>query len=161
MGPVRMNKRLRSIAEEYSLDSEPRADFRLRFALQCVGRIRPLLEMSEVVELLDLGMSYPDQCSLAEVQEAASAAANFAHSHPGSKSIDGAGHAAVSATFAVARALAADAWNAAEYAAYALAYSYGASTVTDPSAFEAEYDWQCQLLEGMIRQMRLLPTESK
>jgi len=65
--------------------------------------------------------------------------------------MDGSGHAAVSATYAVANALAGRALETADYAAYAVVYDYGAYAVSDPSAFEAEFEWQVAALEGLSR----------
>lgn len=62
--------------------------------------------------------------------------------HRGSNSIDGSAHAAVSATYAVANALAGRALEATSYAAYASVYSYSGYAVTEPAAFEDEFAWQ-------------------
>ena len=70
--------------------------------------------------------------------------AKAANSHRGSNSIDGTAHAAVSATYAVANALAGRALDAASYAAYATVYAYGGYAVNDPQSFEAEFAWQVE-----------------
>ena len=61
----------------------------------------------------------------------------------------GLAHAAVSATYAVANALAGRALDAASYAAYASVYAYGGYAVNDPSAFESEFDWQVRTLREL------------
>jgi hypothetical protein len=57
----------------------------------------------------------------------------------------------VSATHAVADALAGRALDAASYAAYAAVYAYSGSAVTDPSAFDQEFRWQVGELERLSR----------
>ena len=69
-----------------------------------------------------------------------------ASGHRGSNSIDGSAHAAVSATYAVANAVAGRALEAASYAAYASVYAYGGYAVTDRASFEPEFAWQVQEL---------------
>ena len=79
--------------------------------------------------------------------------ANLANKHQGSESIDGCGHAAVSATYAIANALAGKACQAAEYAAYAVVYGRGGSgAVADRESFEPEFQWQVACLSSMVNQ---------
>lgn len=61
----------------------------------------------------------------AELERYADEASHLASRHPGSQSTDRCGHAAVSATYAVANALAVTAGVAADYAAYAIVYGEG------------------------------------
>jgi hypothetical protein len=69
------------------------------------------------------------------------------HHHPGSRSLDGSGHAAVSASYAVANALAGKALQAADYAAYAAVYGGGGyGAVADRASFEPEFAWQVDCL---------------
>ena len=76
--------------------------------------------------------------------------AAIANSHRGSSSIDGSAHAAVSATYAVARPLPASARSFAGYAAGdGSVDAYGGYAVNDPSAFEAEHTWQIQTLRDL------------
>ena len=77
--------------------------------------------------------------------------AEVAASHPGSRSIDGTAHAAVSATYAVYQAVAGRALQAAEYAAYATVYAYGAYAITDPDAFAEEFAWQVSAFKGLLQ----------
>jgi hypothetical protein len=78
---------------------------------------------------------------------AAAEAARLANSHSGSRSIDGCGHAAVSAAYAVANALAGKALAAADYAAYAAVYGQGGyGAVADLESFAPEHAWQVRCL---------------
>ena len=56
----------------------------------------------------------------------------------------------MSATYAVANALAGRALEAASYAAYATVYAYGGYAVQDLSAFEPEHQWQVQALQRLL-----------
>ena len=65
--------------------------------------------------------------------------------------LDGVGHAAVSATYACAKAMEGKARQTAEYAAYAMVYGEGGYGATsDPSAFEPEYKWQAAKLRELL-----------
>jgi hypothetical protein len=85
----------------------------------------------------------------AALSSAAAEAAQSANSHRGSNSIDGSAHAAVSATYAVANALAGKALEAAGYSAYATVYAYGGYAIDDRSAFEPECAWQVDELRRL------------
>jgi hypothetical protein len=124
---------------------------RLAFGFACASRVRHLLENPQVERRLDLlGEHLAGLRPLADVQRAALEAAALATAHPGSASIDGCGHAAVSASYAVAQALAGKAMQAAEYAAYAAVYGQGGyGAVSDPASFELEHAWQCQCLQAL------------
>jgi len=68
------------------------------------------------------------------------------------QSIDGCGHAAVSATYAVAKALAGRAREAADYAAYATVYAQGgAPAVAERESFATEFAWQAERLAALAR----------
>ena len=85
---------------------------------------------------------------------AATESAELANRHQGSKSLDGVGHAAVSASYAVANALAGKALQAADYAAYAAVYgSGGYSAVRDPDSFVPEKAWQIGRLHSVAREL--------
>ncbi len=119
---------------------------RWRFAATLVARIRHLLEQDAVracAQVLDDFVA--GRVERAALEAAASEAAILATAHHGSVSIDGTAHAAVSATHAVARARAGKVLEAADYAAYAMVYSYSCSAVTDPSAYADEYRWQVEV----------------
>ena len=82
----------------------------------------------------------------------------MANRHRGSNSIDGSAHAAVSATYALANALAGRALEAASYAAYAAIYAYGGYAVNEPSAFEPEFQWQLVQLRQLVSSSTNPPT---
>ena len=80
---------------------------KLAFAHECVERVRHLLEDETVARCLDtLGDYVKGQVDRGTLDRAASEAATLANQHQGSRSLDGVGHAAVSASYAVANALA-------------------------------------------------------
>jgi hypothetical protein len=87
--------------------------------------------------------------SPAELEATRDELQRVANSHRGSPSLDGAAHAAVSATYALANALAGRALEAASYAAYASVYAYGGYAVSDASAFEPEHAWQADELRRL------------
>lgn len=128
------------------------AALRLRFGLACARRVERLLEdpavedcLREFAARLDAGA---DEAALAPLAERAGGLANR---HPGSRSLDGVGHAAVSATYACAKAIAGRARQAAAYAAYAAVYGdggYGATT--QPEAFLPEHEWQAAQLRALL-----------
>jgi len=117
---------------------------RQAFALACVERVAHLLEDPAVAQCLDVLRAYErGEASRATLDEASTRAAALANAHPGSRSIDGVGHAAVSASYAVASALAGRAQQAADYAAYAAVYAGGGyGAVADRASFAPERDWQ-------------------
>lgn len=145
-----MNPQLDALAGSLRLMDEDRSGLRLAFALACARRVRHLLEDERALRAVDALQAYVegrlDEQALAAARQEVDAAAR---SHPGSKSIDGTAHAAVSATNAVARALAGKALEAASYAAYATVYAYSGSAVLDPSAFEDEFRWQVEELRRL------------
>lgn len=124
---------------------------RFAFACECAERVRHLLEDDAVVRCLDTLTAYVrGQASRIALDEAAQQAAALANSHQGSRSLDGAGHAAVSASYAVANALAGRSLQAADYAAYAAVYgSGGYGAVSDPASFAPEKAWQLARLEQL------------
>jgi len=127
------------------------AALRMAFAHACVERVRHLLEDESVVRCLDtLAAHVLEPSDPALLADAASEAAKRANQHQGSRSLDGVGHAAVSASYAVANALAGRALPAADYAAYAAVYSSGGyGAVTDPDSFVPERAWQCATLQRL------------
>jgi hypothetical protein len=146
-----MNHALQQLAFAHALASEDNRKLRLRFGLACANRVRHLLEDSRAVGLLDvLQNSVADDRDDAALHAAASEAALVASGHRGSASIDGSKHSAVSATYAVANALAGRALHAAEYAAYSTVYGYGSYAVSDPDSFAPEYAWQVMTLQQLL-----------
>ena len=140
-----MNEALAKLAEGAGLSEQRGEALRYAFAYACANRVRHLLEQPRAVACLDVLRDFVDgRASMAQLQAAASEAAQVATRHQGSPSIDGTDHAAVSATFTVAKAVAGQALEAASYAAYAIVYAYGRYAVNDPSAFEPEFAWQVQ-----------------
>ena len=146
----RMNRTLAKLAGEIGLCEPEKSPLRLAFALACVSRVRHLLEEPRAVECLAVLRDFVDgQADAKQLESAAQEIAQIAASHRGSSSIDGSAHAAVSATHAVANALAGRALEAADYAAYATVYAYGGYAVSDPESFEPEYAWQVEELRNI------------
>lgn len=143
-----MNRELDRLATDLALDDAAQERLRLAFAHECVARVRHLLEDPRVVAALDgLGAYLQGTLSREQLAALAEDAERLANRHPGSKSIDGCGHAAVSATYAVAKALAGRAREAADYAAYAGVYAQGGSAaVAQRESFDAEFGWQVRCL---------------
>jgi hypothetical protein len=123
--------------------ADPEA-LRLAFAHGCVERVRYLLEDPEVIQCLDaLGAYVNGKLGKLALIRSAEQAAALANRHQGSRSLDGVGHAAVSASYAIANALAGRAVQAADYAAYAAVYgSGGYGATSDPDSFAPEKTWQ-------------------
>lgn len=143
-----MHPELQKIAAE--LGSSARHDaLALRFGLACVEDVAGNLESDEVIGVLKrfracLANFGPE--ARVELQDLAATMASLAASHPGSKSIDGTRHAAVSATYALAKAVSGQAIEAAAYAAYSCVYGYGGYAVSDPEAFTEVHSKQLDRL---------------
>jgi len=138
-----LNEALHAAAAAAGLDEPAQEKLRLSFGLACTQRVAHLLEDPRATEALAVLREYLEgRATRAMLDEARVRMESVARSHPGSRSLDGAAHAAVSATYAVANALAGRALDAASYAAYAAVYAYGGYAVSDPSAFEGEFQWQ-------------------
>ncbi len=146
-----MNASLESLAKQLDLDAVDHERLRLAFGRACALRVEHLLEEQEAVDCLaSLGRYLDGAISHEQLAQAAAEAARLANRHQGSTSIDGCGHAAVSATYAVACALAGKALRAAEYAAYAAVYGQGGyGAVSDPESFKVEFAWQTGCLESL------------
>nr|WP_259372045.1 hypothetical protein [Caldimonas mangrovi] len=136
------------MAAELRLDAPGGEPLRLAFGYACVLRVQHLLEEADVVACLrGLGAYLDGTLDRAGLDWLAAEAARLANQHRGSRSIDGCGHAAVSASYAVANALAGKALQAADYAAYAVVYGQGGyGAVAEPQAFEPEFAWQVDCL---------------
>jgi len=139
-----MNDALDQLASRIGLADPANEGLRLAFGHACVSRVRHLLEEPDVVQCLDvLGQFVDGRAGRDALEVARAAAVRLANSHRGSASIDGCGHAAVSASYAVANALQGKALEAASYAAYATVYAQGGSAaVADRTSFEPEFAWQ-------------------
>jgi hypothetical protein len=147
-----MNKALHELALNVGLDAPEQQMLRWRFGLACATRVEHLLEAPRAIACLaSLREFVAGTLDAASLGKATQEIAHIANSHQGSNSIDGAGHAAVSATYAVANALAGKALDAAGYAAYAAVYAYGGYALGDPAAFEEEFDWQVSQLRLLAR----------
>lgn len=147
-----MNDELRQLAARHSLASDDKKSLRLRFGLACANRVRHLLEDPRAVELLDVLQAFVDgHSNESALQAAAIEAAHVASHHRGSTSIDGTKHSAVSATYAVANALAGKALEAADYAAYSTVYGYGSYAVNDPDSFAPEHAWQLETFTRLLQ----------
>ena len=147
-----MNHALSQLADDLGLEQPQHEALRFAFARACVSRVGHLLEDPRASACLAVLEDFVHgRADAAALAAAAQEAAAVARSHRGSNSIDGSAHAAVSATHAVARALAGNALDAANYAAYAAVYAYGGYAVKDPAAFEPEFEWQVQQLRRLAR----------
>lgn len=146
-----MNASLERLAKQLDLDAKRNERLRLAFGHACALRVEHLLEEQEVVDCLAILGRYLDGAiGHEQLQQVCTQASHLANRHQGSKSIDGCGHAAVSATYAVASALAGKALRAAEYAAYAAVYGQGGyGAVSDPESFEPEFAWQAECLASL------------
>ncbi len=146
-----MNEALDRLARTLDLDAPANEHLRLAFGHACVRRVEHLLEEPAVLDCLHgLGRYLQGSISPAAFAELAAQAARLANQHQGSRSIDGCGHAAVSATYAVANALAGKARQAAQYAAYAMVYGQGGyAAVAERESFQPEFDWQTACLASL------------
>ena len=146
-----MNHALDRLAQELDLANERNERVRLEFGHACVLRVRHLIEESEVERCVgELGAYLAGTASREQLRAIAAKAASLANHHQGSKSIDGCGHAAVSATYAVAKALEGKALEAASYAAYAVVYAQGGyAAVAERESFEPEFAWQVRTLTDL------------
>lgn len=146
-----MNAELEKLALEVGLSQPGNEAMRLAFAHACVARIGHLLEQPEVIACLHaLGEYLEGKLDVAGFRQAQHEADRLANRHRGSKSIDGCGHAAVSASYAVANALNGRALQAASYAAYASVYAEGGyAAVGDREAFAPTFAWQVETLRAI------------
>ena len=145
-----MNPELETLAREVGLEEAGQRRLRLAFGHACAMRVSQHLENAEAISgLADFGrylnheIGEPAFAALAERMQ------RVAQQHGGSRSLDGSQHAAVSATYALAKAMAGKALEAAAYAAYSRVYGYGGYAVNDPDAFADEFKAQVQLLREL------------
>ena len=146
-----MNSELDRLAAALNLSAPESKELALKFSFACVKRVEHLLEDPEVVACLEVLERYVNGNATSEsLLPAAQEAALLANRHRGSKSIDGCGHAAVSASYGVAKAVAGKALEAAQYSAYALVYASGGyAAVADRDSFQPENGWQVKCLKLM------------
>jgi hypothetical protein len=148
-----MNEALERLARTIRLELPANERLRLEFGCACALRVQHLLEEPAVAGCLAaLERFLHGDLDRPGLETAAQEAARLANQHQGSRSIDGCGHAAVSATYAVANALAGKALQAADYAAYAIVYAQGGSgAVADRESFEPEFQWQVSCLASLVK----------
>ena len=158
-----MNQVLESLAASINLAAPGHERLGMAFSHACVGRVQHLLDENAVQDCLAvLGRFLEGSAGRAELDQATQDAARLANGHRGSKSIDGCGHAAVSATYAVARALAGKPIDAASYAAYAAVYAQGGyAAVAERESFEPEHAWQVAALEALARSQPMREAETR
>ena len=146
-----MNFALERLAKELAISDQANERMRFEFGYSCAQRVQHLLEQPEVEQcLLGLGEFLAGAIDREHLSALAIEAARLANHHHGSKSIDGCGHAAVSATYAVAKAVEGKALEAASYAAYATVYAQGGSAaVAERESFEPEFEWQLRSLAAL------------
>ena len=139
-----MNHALDHLAAELALAAPANERLLLEFGYACARRVEHLLEEPEVAECLrGFGAHLAGAGDRARLGRLALEAARLANHHQGSRSIDGCGHAAVSASYAVAKAIDGKALEAASYAAYAAVYAQGGSAaVAERESFQPEFEWQ-------------------
>jgi hypothetical protein len=142
-----MHPDLKLISDELEKSPIP---VQLRFALKCVEEVESNLEDDTAIAALEkfrnLITSQAEDVQK-QLQELAKQLNSLASSHQGSKSIDGTRHAAVSATYALARAANQKPVDAAAYAAYSVVYGYGGYAVNDPDAFAEVHHRQLNYLK--------------
>ena len=147
-----MNTALERLAADVGLGHPENEGLRLAYGHLCVSRIEHLLEEAEVIECLQVfGDFLGGKVESSTFKRAQQEAERLANQHRGSKSIDGCGHAAVSASYAVAKAINGKAIEAASYAAYALVYADGGyGAVANREAFEPLFAWQVNALSALM-----------
>ena len=146
-----MNAELTQLASTLRLAAPESRELALKFSLACALRVEHLLEEPEVIGCLRVLERYVNGEANPEcLAKAAQQAALLANRHRGSQSIDGCGHAAVSASYGVSKAVAGRALDAAQYCAYASVYASGGyAAVAEPDAFEPEFSWQLAYLKSL------------
>ena len=155
-----MNAELAQLADGLGISRDEHRRFRLAFGLSCALRVKHSLEDQRALDALIACQQYLDgQIGEAAFAVVAKDMLEVANSHGGSRSLDGAAHAAVSATYAVAQAVNGRALEAAAYAAYASVYAYAGHAVTDPDAFAGEHAWQVARFRE-LRELREQPVPS-
>jgi hypothetical protein len=148
-----VNSELAQLALTLRLAAPESRELALKFSLACAKRVEHLLEEPEATECLRVLERYVEGNTNSEcLAQAAEDAALLANRHRGSKSIDGCGHAAVSASYGVSKAVAGKALDAAQYCAYASVYAFGGyAAVAEREAFEPEFVWQLACLTSLSK----------
>ena len=123
-----------------------------QFSLQCVSEVSSNLEDEAAIGAFEKFKSLNsnfDSSTPNELKNLSDELKGLAQSHQGSKSIDGTRHAAVSATYALSKAVEGNAAQAAAYAAYSSIYGYGGYAVNDPDSFSEVHQRQLEILEKL------------
>jgi hypothetical protein len=144
-----MHPDLKLIADQ--LEPLPNA-VQLRFALRCVEDVAGNLEDDTAIAAMEKFRSIVNDDPAHHGEQLLNLADELnkiASSHQGSKSIDGTRHAAVSATYALAKAVNNRPVDAAAYAAYSVVYGYGGYAVNEPDAFAEVHQRQLGYLQGL------------
>lgn len=145
-----MNAELLELAKTVQLNEPLNEKLRWAFVLACANSIRHLVEHPGALAALDTLQRYVDSDATEQDRVAAAESAlQIATHHQGSTLIDGTAHAFVSATYAIANALACKAIETADYAAYATVYNYGAYALHDSSSFDEVHRWQVNELRKL------------
>jgi len=148
-----MNSELRSLTDQFGLNTAEMEAVRLDFCFACVSRISHLLELDEVVAAFQDFKAYREgRIDKAQFEVLKKSIFELANKHPGSRSLDGTKHSAVSATYALANAINGNPVAAAEYAAYSSTYGYGGYAAGDMESYQEEYCEQVKILKKILRQ---------
>lgn len=154
-----MNSELRKLVTEYDLNNQGKERMRFEFCFACASRIQHLLEQEEAVaayrDFEDYLRGSLDQAQFVRLQTSILEVANR---HPGSTSLDGTKHSAVSATYALANAINGNAVATAEYAAYSKVYGYGGYAASDLDSYQEEYSEQVRILRKLWREFCAAPS---
>jgi len=146
-----MNAELRALVKELGLNNPEMEAIRYKFCLACASRIAHLLELNEAIAAYKDFESYLNgDLDRAKFEALQKSILEIANKHPGSKSLDGTKHSAVSATYALANAINGNPVAAAEYAAYSKTYGYGGYAVSDLESYQEEYAEQVRVLRGLL-----------
>jgi hypothetical protein len=146
-----MNNELRVLVEKVGLNRPEMEQIRFQFCFACASRINHLLELDEALAAYQDFKSYlAGSFGQVEFESLQKSIFDIANKHPGSKSLDGTKHSAVSATYALANAINGNAVAAAEYAAYSKTYGYGGYAVSDLESYQEEYAEQVKILTSLL-----------
>lgn len=148
-----MSPELDMLLRQLEPASSPNRPLRMQFGLAVCERVTHLVEQTEVLACLErFRRLHTCTTDTAALEQLGQEAAQLANGHPGSRSLDGVGHAAVSATYACAMAMQGRTRQAAEYAAYAMVYGQGGyGATTDPASFEPEWAWLANRLQSLLK----------
>jgi len=148
-----MNSQLRVLVKESGLNEPTLDQVRFDFCFACITRICHLLEADESIKAYSEFELYMNKLmSKPNFERLQKSILNIANQHPGSQSLDGARHSAVSATYALANAINGNAIATAEYAAYSKVYGYEGYAVNDLENYQDEYFIQVKILRDLIEE---------